>query len=370
MIFANFASLLPTDTSALEHSICALESSISTLESSIASLVGELPFWEYFGFVSAALVVIGVLLELHDIWDRHGEDKTAWAFSFFGVSKSPEKPRFIKKYGVELASVILVAGGVAGEVGAGLMIESKNAALRAIDIKLRSANSELRSKSDQLLAVITEEAGDAAKSAKSAHEELTAVKQEVTKLREQMEEAFASLNLLRSDVDPQLSRGVLLSRAAPKLKKVLAPFGKLKVVIFMSGPAKTDMQEVSNQLIGILGPHGVNWDFPRGPSPIATTSPSGNFPRASNTISASPLGPGLRIFVSTKATKQARDAARAFSVALAGTLPPAASPNVLVSVDPRTPAIDRPFGQEESDNPAKSALMYLDGIAIEISVHP
>jgi hypothetical protein len=166
VIFANLASFLPTDTSALERSISALESCISALESSIAALASELPFWEYFGFVSAALVVVGVLLELHDIWHRHGEDKTAWALSFFGVSKSPEKPRFIKKYGVELASVVLVASGVAGEVGAGLMIESKNTALRAIDIQLRSKNSALRSASDQLVGLATKEARDAEGTAK------------------------------------------------------------------------------------------------------------------------------------------------------------------------------------------------------------
>jgi hypothetical protein len=57
--------------------------------------------------------------------------------------------------------VILVAGGIAGEVGAGLMIESKNTELRAIDIKLRSANSELRSKSDALLGLVRGEANDA-----------------------------------------------------------------------------------------------------------------------------------------------------------------------------------------------------------------
>jgi hypothetical protein len=53
-----------------------------------------LPFWEYFGFASAGVVVIGVLLELQDILHRHDEDKTAWALSFFGVSRSLEKPRF------------------------------------------------------------------------------------------------------------------------------------------------------------------------------------------------------------------------------------------------------------------------------------
>jgi hypothetical protein len=50
--------------------------------------------------------------------------------------------------------VILVAGGVACELGAGFMIESKNTALRAIDIQLRSKNAALRSKSDQLVGLL------------------------------------------------------------------------------------------------------------------------------------------------------------------------------------------------------------------------
>lgn len=166
MIFAILASLLPTDTSALESAISALESSISALESSIATLDGSLAFWEFWGFTSAGLVVIGVLLELHDVLHRYDEERVAWALSFFGVVRSLEKPRFWKKYRVELASVILVAGGIASELGAGLMIESKNTALRAIDIQLRSKNSELRSKSDQLLGIARKESKDAEATAK------------------------------------------------------------------------------------------------------------------------------------------------------------------------------------------------------------
>jgi hypothetical protein len=127
-------------------------------------------FWEYVGFVGALLVVFGVLLELQDIWHRYGEEMTTWALSYFGASRSLEKPRFFKKFGMEVASVILVAGGVACELGAGFMIESKNTALRAIDIQLRSKNAALRSASEQLLALVTQQAGNASDSAQKARD--------------------------------------------------------------------------------------------------------------------------------------------------------------------------------------------------------
>jgi hypothetical protein len=156
VILASFASLLPTDISTLESSISALESSISALDNAIPTLDSSVKFWEYVGFVGALLVVFGVLLELHDIWRRYGEEMTTWAFSYFGVSRSFERPKFFKNFGIEVASVILVAGGVACELGAGFMIESKNTALRAIDIQLRSKNAALRAASDRLVALLNQ----------------------------------------------------------------------------------------------------------------------------------------------------------------------------------------------------------------------
>jgi hypothetical protein len=170
VILANLASLAPNAISALENSISALETSISDLESSIASLDKSLRFWEVAGSLGALLVVIGVLLELQDIRHRHGEDVDAWALSYFGLSPSFKRPRFWKRYRVEVASVILVAGGVGVELGAGLMIESKNTELQAIDIELRSKNSALRSQSEQLLALVTQQAGDASSSARKARD--------------------------------------------------------------------------------------------------------------------------------------------------------------------------------------------------------
>jgi hypothetical protein len=105
VILANIASLLLTDTSALERSISALESCISALDSAIPTLDSSVEFWEYAGFVGALLVVFGVMLELHDIWHRYGEEMATWALSHFGVSHSLERPRFFKKFEVEVASV-------------------------------------------------------------------------------------------------------------------------------------------------------------------------------------------------------------------------------------------------------------------------
>lgn len=116
----------------------------------------------------------------------------------------PRKTTVSQKFGVEVASVILVAGGVACELGAGFMIESKNIALRAIDIQLRSKNAELRSKSDQLLALVTEEAGDAKLSAASAKKSAAEADLIARGVSEQARILSLKLNALESKADDAL----------------------------------------------------------------------------------------------------------------------------------------------------------------------
>ena len=71
-----------------------------------------------------------------------------------------------------MIATLVVLGGVFGEAGA-------TGEVASINSDLRSKASELRAKGDQLLAVITEEAGDAATSAKTAQDELDVVSKEV-----------------------------------------------------------------------------------------------------------------------------------------------------------------------------------------------
>jgi hypothetical protein len=232
-------------------------------------------FWEYVGFVGALLVVFGVLLELRDIWHRYGEEITTWAFSYFGVLRSPEKPRFFKKFGIEVASVILVAAGVAGELGAGFMIESKNTELRAIDIQLRSKNAALRSKGDQLVALINERStglGVDLETAKAALvlKQSELAKQQAETARAQKEAADAQLALkgyvgrvVRRALSRQLDKDVFLKELSGKPRALVRIWYK---------PEDDEAYMFAEEVYRWLGnsPGGAGWEVFE-PQSIPTT---------------------------------------------------------------------------------------------------
>jgi hypothetical protein len=150
-------STLPSAPSPLDSSISALRSSISALEASIEALNGRSVFWETLLLPFSALVVIGVGLEVWALlWD-HGEAMADWRR---GIVLPPERPS-TRKLWLGIVATLLVVIGVAGELATSGRIASING-------QLRTKNSNLRSASDQLLALITQEAGEAATSAHSA----------------------------------------------------------------------------------------------------------------------------------------------------------------------------------------------------------
>ncbi len=140
------ASNLPNDASALQSSISALEREIAALEISSASWEFWLPFF-------TLLVAIGVAMEIIVVRRDHKEELEEWQT----CKLIPDKPSSVKVW-LEIISVVLVTVGILGELGIGLWISHVNGQLRA-------KSSDLRSKSDQLLALITAEAGDAKDSA-------------------------------------------------------------------------------------------------------------------------------------------------------------------------------------------------------------
>jgi hypothetical protein len=168
--FVIFADLLQSasnalsDVSVLESSISALERAISDLESAVKALESKSPPWEYSVWVFTFLVAVGVALELWIIRHEWRDDMEAWALAHFGVLRSPSRPSRVKLR-VEVASVLLITIGVMGELVVGIHIASINGELRGKSAELRSKNADLRSKSDQLLALVTRQAGDAEKSA-------------------------------------------------------------------------------------------------------------------------------------------------------------------------------------------------------------
>jgi hypothetical protein len=135
-------SALPTDSSALISAISALESSVEALERSSEGLE---PWISRFTW----LVAIGVALEIVVVLIDHREDVNEWRRCLL----HPERPSTLKLW-LEIASVVLVTVGILGELGVGLGISSING-------KLRAQSRLLRSKSDQLLALVTQETSDA-----------------------------------------------------------------------------------------------------------------------------------------------------------------------------------------------------------------
>jgi hypothetical protein len=150
------ASSLPTDASALESSISALERDIKALETSSLPLEHLLPWF-------TGVVALGVAMELWVIWREWRDDMEAWGR---GIIRPPERP-WTAKFLVEIVSVVLITAGILGELWAGVSINHING-------QLRGKSAELRSESDQMLALVTQEAGDAKNSATTAHKEADA----------------------------------------------------------------------------------------------------------------------------------------------------------------------------------------------------
>ena len=150
---------LPNNASAadLEATRAALESSISALESSIKALEGSSGGWEVWAWACSIAVAVGVAAEIVGIIWGYREEREAWRR---GYIRPPDRPSF-RKLGFEIIATLLVVIGVFGEAWG-------SAALASINSNLRYKTSELRSKSQQLLALVELEAGNAATSADKA----------------------------------------------------------------------------------------------------------------------------------------------------------------------------------------------------------
>ena len=148
MIFAHLiqvASSLPSDASALESAISALESAITDLDSSSG-------IWETLAWVFTVAVVIGVAIDVRVIVLEHRDALNEWSR---GIVRPPDRPSH-SLFVWGLVGSILVALGVAGELGVGIKIAVRNG-------ELRTKNAELRRKSDQLIALLHVETQEAQK---------------------------------------------------------------------------------------------------------------------------------------------------------------------------------------------------------------
>jgi hypothetical protein len=121
---------------------------------------------------------------------------------------------------VEVGSVLLITIGVMGELGAGIEITSINAVLRGKSAELRSKNADLRSKSDQLLALVTHEAGEAKKRASENEEE-------AAQLRKDAEDE----RIARVKIEEDVTWRRLTSKERGILSEKLNPFSQTAAVV-------------------------------------------------------------------------------------------------------------------------------------------
>ncbi len=157
ILLAICPSLSAIDSSASDACISSLRSSISALDNSISSLEASSPTWERVSLWSSIFVATGVFLELFSIgWAFH-EEKELWRP---GITRAPANPSFAK-VSLEVFATLIIGIGILGETEA-------SASLSSINDQVRIKAVTLRAKSEELLALITQQAGNAVLSANKA----------------------------------------------------------------------------------------------------------------------------------------------------------------------------------------------------------
>jgi hypothetical protein len=90
-------------------------------------------------------------------WHEESEEWAIW--HFIGIDRAPASPLRIKLW-VEIASVFLIAIGVAGELAIGIKISHVNGLIRGKAAELRSKNAGLRTASEQLVGILNTEVSE------------------------------------------------------------------------------------------------------------------------------------------------------------------------------------------------------------------
>jgi hypothetical protein len=167
----------------------AFKAVLDKFESTRICLDGWLSFWTW-------CVVVGVALELVFIVWAHIDERHDWYRSLTrGIVFPPEKPNVLK-LGCELFSVLLVVGGIVGEL--------------RIDAMLGNLETKIRGVNERRVLKLQQEAGDAAKSAHDAAQDATNAKDDAgqakTIARDARQEADSSrTQAIKAENDLQAS---------------------------------------------------------------------------------------------------------------------------------------------------------------------
>jgi hypothetical protein len=322
----------------------ALKALLASLEASRSTLHWWLEFW-------TILVVAGVALEIvFVVWEYVEEEHDFRR----GIVHPPERPSRLLFF-LGLLGAALVAIGVAGELYA--------------ESKIETAETGIRKANDELFSLLSKQAADAAASAKTAHEEADAVKNEADAIDIRLEAASRKLGDVEQETLAQGPRWRSLNKAAPELAKQLSRFAGQRAELFVcgrSGSQDGEMLETWGRIANILdsdvvsGIAGAKWKLV--PTNLVF------FERGCSPGGGQPLGQGIVFFVSKRASKTTMDAAKALSEGIIKALPPSPT-NALSVIDPD---FSQKFTQpiEGKDTPWAMAANDPGLITVLIGAHP
>lgn len=202
-------SALPSDSSTLDASISACQSSISALDSSIKTLGDKSSPWEFLAIVCSFAVFVGIIGEVVVIVSEYRDDLDGWKqgviFWVWRAVLPPERPpRW--RFWFDISATVVVLLGILGEAGA-------SARLAFINSQLRSDTNKLSAYSDQLLALVTWEAGNAVtsvgvveKKAESLNRQIGTTSKETASLERQFPAVKAQIAALGSSATDAIER--------------------------------------------------------------------------------------------------------------------------------------------------------------------
>jgi hypothetical protein len=225
---------------------------LSALESISKALEKSLDFWGLMLLLATALVVTGLVIEYwHDVqefWMR-----LTWPMASFPWDKF-----------TALAGGILVTIGVALEL--------------LFTFEASRVETQLRENIHKIEALLTQEAGDAADSAKTAHAELNAIRQEAVALQTRLKAASAQLGKIEEQVRTLEPRWKILADNKNVFIHDLKPFSGTRLTVLICGGLVSPIEQLGTEqrLLDLLGKSGANWETGYQPwSTCAGTSSNG-----------------------------------------------------------------------------------------------
>jgi hypothetical protein len=220
----------------------ALKTLLDNLDSCRSSLDGWLDFWTFLVVIGVALEVIFVVCEyrkeLHEF--RQGTNNFR-----LGIAYPPEKPSLML-FVLGMLGAGLVAGGVSGEL--------------YVNVQAGKVETEIRKVNEQRFSLLSKEAGDAAASAKTAHDEADTVKREAAVIEERLGKASTQLTALEEEILIQGPRWGLLKRGENAFIEALKPFAGQKATVVICGQGDTERFALEQLLFNLL--KEARWDNP------------------------------------------------------------------------------------------------------------